>query len=73
MNITTGQKKVTLSGSGLSNLLPGDQLTDSAGVIPVADPLDLGEHEQREGQAQVRHDRGRYVGHGDGELRRAAG
>ncbi len=39
VNVAAGTKKLTLSGSGLTNLGSGDQLTDSAGVIPVADPL----------------------------------
>jgi hypothetical protein len=41
VNVKAGNKgkKVTLSGAGLTDLFPGNQVTDSAGVIPVADPL----------------------------------
>jgi hypothetical protein len=39
VTVKAKKNKFTLSGAGLTDLFPGNQVTDSAGVIPVADPI----------------------------------
>jgi hypothetical protein len=39
VTIKAKKNKFTLSGANLTDLFPGNQITDSAGVIPVADPI----------------------------------